>query len=302
LYLFRQNLANQLRIRLTDEFGQRLLSQDSSDGEPYSSDSAFRAFFKGFAVVPEVAGTGNALMGFALSDTNTYLKLYYKVTKNGQQDTVSRNFVFTNIAPGGCANRIQRSYNGSQLATHLTPAPGGDSLVYIQSSPGSYAILRLPALDQFKALKGNVIVHLAELSMFQVPGNNGEFDNYLTVPGTLYMDFLDTIQYVQYPFLTDAFLSGRYDVRVFGGFAENTVAPAGQVVSKYRFYITRYVQNFITRNSPNFPIYLYAPYTVIYPQLRVIFGVTPLARGRVKLGGGNHSNQKMKLRLIYSSI
>jgi hypothetical protein len=302
LFLFRQKLAKQLRIRLSDEFGQRLLSQDTADGEPYSSDSAFRAFFKGFAVVPDASGTGNSLMSFALSDTNTYLKLYYKVTKNGSVDTTSRKFVFSNIYPGGCANRIQRSYNGSQLAMHLNRPPGGDSLVYIQASPGTYAVLRLPSLDQFKAVKGNVMVHLAELSMSQVPGNSNELDNYLTVPGTMYMDFLDTIQYVQYPFLTDAFLSGRYDVRVFGGFAENTVAPTGQVVSQYRFYITRYIQNFITRNSPNFPIYLYAPYTVIYPQLRVIFGVTPVARGRVKLGGGNHSSQKMKLRIIYSLI
>lgn len=305
LFLFRQNTANQLRIRLSDEFGQRLLSQDSSAGGAFSSDSAFRAFFKGFAVVPEVPGagaTGNAVSSFALSDTNTYLRLYYKVIKNGRLDTVNRSFLFTNINPGGCANGIKRSYNGSQLANHLNKPVEGDSLVYIQASPGTYSIIRMPGLDQFKALKGNVIVHLAELSMEQVPGPVGDLDNYFTVPATLYMDFFDSIQNVQYPFLTDAFQSGRYDPRIFGGIPTKVIAPNGQTVSRYNFFITRYVQSIITRNTPNAALFLYAPYTVIYPDLRIFFGVTPVARGRVRLGGGNHSSQRMKLRIIYTTI
>lgn len=299
--LYQQILVNQLRIPLSSEFGQRLLAQDSSAGEPYHSDSLFRNFFKGFAVVPE-AGSGNALMAFALSDTNTYLKLYYKVTKGGQVDTLSRSWRFGNANVGGCANRIQRSYNGSQLAAHLNNIPGGDSLVYVQSSPGTYTTIRMPSLDGFKAVKGNVIVHLAEVNMKQVPGPSNEFDNFLTPPGTLYMDFFDSVLNVQYPFLTDAFVSGVYSPLVFGGRPKYVPAPGGQFTTAYSFYITRYVQSIITRNTPNAKIYLYAPSVVTYPILRTSFSVTPLARGRVKLGGGTHSSQKMTLKIVYSRI
>jgi hypothetical protein len=305
LVLFRERLANQLRIRLSDEFGQRLLAQDSSVGAPYHSDSAFRAFFKGFAVVPDAPGAGNpanALMAFILSDTNTHLKLYYKVVKNGRTDTSSREWVFNNISPGGLANRIDRKYDGSQLASHLSQPADGDSLAYIQASPGTYTIIKLPALEQFRNTKGNVIVHLAELTMTQVPGSPLEQDNNFAAPPAIYMDFLDTVLNRQFPFLTDALQSGRYEPRVFGGLQEYRTAPNGQLVSSYNLYVTRYIQNFITRKAPNFPFYLYAPFNVVYPELRLFFGVTPMARGRVKLGGGRHSSQPMKLRIIYSTI
>ena len=157
-------------------------------------------------------------------------------------------------------------------------------------------------MEGFKAVKGNVMVHLAELSMIQIPGSANEFDNYLTPPSLLYMDFLDTITYKQFPFLTDALSNGRYEPLVFGGKPKSVVGLNGQVVSSYNFFITRYIQNMITRNSGNFPIYLYAPYTVAYTDLRLGFGVNNLAKGRVKLGGGTHSSQKMKLRIIYSKI
>ncbi len=305
LNLFRERLANQLRIRLSDEFGRRLLDQDSSAGEPYHRDSAFRDFFKGFAVVPDAPAAGNpgnALMGFILSDTNTHLKLYYKVVKNGRLDTVSREWLFTNINPGGLANRVERTYDGSQIAAHLSQPSGGDSLAYIQASPGTYTVIRLPALEQFRTIKGNVIVHLAELTMAQVPGSPLELDNVFTPPQAVYMDFLDTIARQQFPFISDALQSGRYEPRIFGGLQEFKIGPNGQPVTAYTLYVTRHVQNFITRKAPNFPFYLYAPFNVVYPELRLFFGVTPLGRGRVKLGGGTHSSQPMKLRIIYSTI
>jgi len=303
LFLFRQSLNKQLRIRLSDAFGKTLLSLDSAAGQPFSSDSAFRAFFNGFAIVPENPGVGgNALMSFTPSDTNTNLSLYYKYIKNGKLDTTKRSFVFQNVIPGGNANRIKREYTGSQLANHLISKPTGDSIAYVQAAPGTYNIIRIPSFDGFKALKGNVLVHLAELRMIQIPGAANEFDNYLTAPPVVYIDFLDTITNTQYPFLTDAFSSGRFDPNSFGGVGRNVIGLNGQVVTGYNFFITRYVQNMVTRNSPNFPIYLYSPYTVTYTALRLGFGVNRLALGRVKLGGGIHSSQKMTLRIIYSKI
>jgi Domain of unknown function (DUF4270) len=303
LFLFRQSLNKQLRIRLSDAFGKLLLSQDSATGQPFSSDSAFRAFFKGFAIVPENPGVGgNALMSFTPSDSNTNLSLYYKYIKNGKLDTTRRGFVFKNTIPSGNANRIKRDHTGSQLANHLTTKPAGDSIAYVQAAPGTYNILRIPSVDGFKALKGNVMVHLAELRMIQIPGAAGDYDNFLTPPPVVYIDFLDTVSNTQFPFLTDALSGGRFDPVTFGGVARNVIGLNGQIVTGYNFFITRYIQNMITRNSPNFPIYLYSPYTVAYTALRLGFGVNRLALGRVQLGGGSHSSQKMTLRIIYSKI
>jgi hypothetical protein len=45
-----------------------------------------------------------------------------------------------------------------------------------------------------------------------------------------------------------------------------------------------------------------APYSVRYQDLYINFALNNLAMGNVVIGGGNHSSQKMKLRLVYSKL
>jgi len=78
----------------------------------------------------------------------------------------------------------------------------------------------------------------------------------------------------------------------------------------YNLNITRYIQQLVTKQTPNYQMRLYSPQSVSYPQY-----VTPptspliqydntIAYGRIKIGGGNHPNPnyRMKLRIIYSNI
>ncbi len=305
LFLFEQSTKNLLRIRLPDAFGQLLLDQDSSAGKPYNSDSLYRSFFPGFAIVPDHLGSGsngNALMSFDISDTATCLRLYYRYSKNGNPDTTFRKFGINNGFGVSNANNIQRDYNGSQLANHLNSLPAGDSLVYIQTTPGSYAIVQTTSLDAFKAAKGNVIVHRAELSMQQIH-SPGEFDEIFAAPNFLYVDYFDTSTNKQTPLLTDGFINNQYNPALLGGTRKFVQDKTGNTVAEYRFTITRHVQGIITRNEINYPYYVYAPFAVRYPDLLGLgVGVNPLAYGRVKLGGGTHSEYKMKLRIIYSKI
>ena len=305
IFPFGQRLANQLRIRLNDAFGTELLRLDSAAGQPYGSDSAFRQYFKGFAILPEAANPeANALMGFALSDTSTHLALYYRAVRNGKTDTLYRRFRFDNNPIGGSANRVVRDYGGSELQAHLGGGGSrGDSMIYIQTAPGTYALLRIPGLQAFKAAKGNVVVNLAELVLEQVPDRMFPgIDGVMGVPDRLYMDFLDTTNNVQTPFLTDAFDGGTYVPQFFGGTPRYTTDASGATSARYSLFITRYVQNIITRNSGNFPLYLYAPFNTSYPNFLIGFSVNRLANGRVRLGGGTHSSKRMRLRLVYTKL
>lgn len=296
-------VVNQLRIRLSDAFGRQLLAQDSADGRPFASDSLFRAYLKGFAVVPQTTGAGataNALMGFALSDTNTSLSLYYRCVKNGKTDTLSRKFPFDNTILCGSANRVVRDRKGSEMERFTGPATGpGDSLVYIQATPGSYAQVAMPALTAFKASKGNVLIHLAELVVGEVPETPRA--PFLTAPTLLYADFYDTTAKFRLPYFADGFPTGTYDPSYLGG-GVRTAATGGLPYSTYSIYLTRHVQAVITRNLPNLPLTLYAPYLVSYPNLNLAFGVNRLATGRVRVGGGNHSRRPMRLRIVYTRI
>lgn len=303
LILFEQRTKDLLRIRLSDAFGLSLLQQDSAAGQPYNRDSLFREFFYGFAVVPDHLGggsSGNALMSFDVGDTATCLRLYYRFTKNGQTDTTSRAFTISNGSGIANANVVQRDYTGSQITAHLNSIPEGDSLVYIQTTPGSYAIVQFPSLDTFKAAKGNVIVHRAELSMQQVH-SPGEFDEIFVVPNFLYVDYFDSSTQKQTPLINDGFANNQYQPALLGGARKYVQDKFGNTVAEYRFTISRYVQGVITRNEVNYPLYLYAPFVVSYPAM-FPQRLNPLAYGRVKLGGRNHSSYRMRLRIIYSTI
>ncbi len=300
----RERTSNQLRIRLNNDFGNELLKIDTAGLTPYKNDSLFRNYFKGFAIVPETSGIGasaNGLMSFAIADTATYLRFYYRYTKNGKQDTSAKNFKFNNTgALSASVNHIERNYTGSELVQHLGTKPGGDSLVYIQAAPGTYSMLRIPGLNEFKSKKGNVMIHLAQLSMdeAQTPGSNSSI---FYAPLYMYPEIYDTTLNSFYPFFADGFVNGNYDNTTFGGFRkynfENT-----KPIAHYDMNLTRYVQSIITRNVPNMPIKLSAPKTVRYNDLYLTLSQNSLATGSVVLGGGNHSSKKMKLRVVYSKL
>ncbi|HLO80238.1 MAG TPA: DUF4270 family protein [Chitinophagaceae bacterium] len=294
-----QALVNQLRIRLSDDFGRELLALDTSAGQPLHRDSLMQQYLRGFAVVPDVAGASlaNALMGFNISDSNSYLRIYYRYDTAARKDTTFKTWRWPINAP--FANNITRNYTGSEVGQTIGGA--ADSVVYMQTPPGTYTVVKIPALTAFKALKGNVVIHRAELSMTQIPAA-GQNDDIFPAPGFLYIDYLDTVKAKQQPFVLDGFPQGSYNPNVIGGKSKKVDGPGGSVVSEYRFNIPRYVQEIMTRNNPNYPIYLFSPYVIRYASPPIFSYLNSMAIGRVKLGGGSKTGQKMVLRIIYSKI
>jgi hypothetical protein len=302
LFLFRQNLSNQLRIKLNNSFARALLSFDTTGVSPYKSDSLYREFLKGFALVPQTSGSNaNALMSFAMSDTATQLRLYYRYTKGGIADTTFKNFIFNNGIPGASANQIVRNYAGSETPVHLGTKPRGDSLVYLQSAPGTYSMLKIPGLDQFKQKKGNVMIHLAQLSMQEV-STPGRRPSIFQTPDFLYVEMFDSTNKKYYPFISDGFINGKFEPLLFGGQRKYFSDNSGQFLSAYNMNLTRYLQGIITRNNPNFQLRLTAPYSLRYEDLFITFALNNLCKGDVVLGGGNHSSKKMKFRVVYSKL
>lgn len=302
LFLFKQSISNQLRIRLNNNFARAFLSYDTTGSSPYKSDSLYRDFLKGFALVPQTNGSNaNALMSFAMSDTATQLRIYYRFRKGGLMDTTSKVFVTNNGIPGAAANQIVRTYTGSESVAHMGLKPRGDSLVYLQAAPGTYSMLRIPGLDEFKQKKGNVMVHLAELSMQEVV-TPGRRTNIFQTPEYMYAEMYDSIGKRFLPFLSDGFINGKFESFIFGGQRKFLSNNSGQNLSAYNMNLTRYLQGIITRNNPNFQLRLMAPYSLRYEDLFITFALNNLSRGNVVLGGGNHSSKKMKFRVVYSKL
>lgn len=307
---------NQLRIRLDNSFGQRLLMYDSIKNSPnnaYGSDSLFRSKFKGFAI-QSVAG-GNAVMALNISTANTRLAIYYKHTHgttNFDLDTAVSYFVFkdyltSGIAGSASANYVQRDYTG----TPLLAAQGGtapDPLAFMQMTPGSFATIKVPGL----AGLDNRLIHRAELIMEQVYDQSDT----LFGPSYLYLDVFDPALngYRTMPYDLVYNSTGSLNLGPFGISPFNTADPLGHNVKQWRFNISRYIQNVVNDVVLPYDFRLSAPYyvteyykpTASSAEAMHTFQVNPnLVTGRVRLQGGDPTGtnpQRMRLRIVYSKI
>jgi hypothetical protein len=303
VYAFKEQAKSQLRIKLNNSFGDRLLKTFDSTNA-YASDTAFRNFFSGFAITTD-EGTGNGLIGLNLTDTSTKIALYYRYTKNGIRDTVVSYYRM--ITSCQAANYIKRDYTtAAALNNSLTNSPVADSIVYLQTSPGIGTKITIPGLSGLS----NRIIHRAELQIEQVPGNPAT-DGLFTPPLLFLNCFNDTAKQFYVPYDVETGFSGVTNYGAFGGIPVRKTDGLGNQVFSYNFNISRYVQGIVTRKEPNYRLRLLAPYdeTLYYlPASTLVFPivgsgtVNNTAIGRIAVGGGNHSSRKMKVRIIYSVL
>jgi hypothetical protein len=304
---------NQLRITLNNSFGERLLMYDTAGpNNAYSSDSAFREKFKGFAL-QSVSG-GNAIMGFNLRGGNTKLAIYYSYADgNAAQpnnfDTTVAYFSFAANGFSASSNYIQRDHSG----TPLLAAQGGtgpDPIVYIQATPGSFATIKMPDL----ALLNNRVVHRAELIMEQI---HDVSDSTFPPPTFLYIDAFDPdmnkFRTVPYDLLFTS--SASLNLGSFGIAPYIVQDGLGNAVRTWKFNLSRYVQHVVNDTEPVYDLRLFAPFYVINqykPSSNSAASPQPIsinpsvAKGRIRLAGntgtGDTNPRRMRLRIIYSKL
>jgi hypothetical protein len=308
--VYQDTTARQLRIRLDNSFGRRLLDYDTAHA--YATDSAFNTYFKGFAIEADQF-LGNGLMAFSIyNNPNTNLAIYYRYTKGGQDDTTVNYFLFK---PGFSAyhNYIKRGFSSALVSNSNTPAE--DDPLYIINTPGSYVTVKIPALKDLS----NRIINRAELIVEQVYDPSNVTFRY---PDALMLDVYDSTlgdyKFVPFDFVPAMQPGAGIPIGIpnpsFGLYGKNTVDIAGNPIQVWKFNITRYVQNILTKQEPLHDLRLYITKDAIEKiKIGVIsntggyqFISVPVnqfyAFGRVKVGGGKHPTQRMRLRLVYTKI
>ena len=303
IHAFKEDEANQLRIPINNS----LIKSFINNPDMFLKDSSFKESFKGFAIVADESTGGQALNYFDLTSTNTRLSIYVRTSKANVKDTSVIDFPMT--VSSGEANSIVRTRGNSEITQHLTQPSAGDSMVYIQTSPGSYAQLAIPGLSGLS----NRVIHRAELIVEQLYSPN-TLDNYFTAPRMLYLDTKDTSTNGTYiPVPCDFSMNElQTSFSYLGGVPKLVSDGAGNTVNKYVFNISRYVQGIVTKGSNNAIFRLSAPY-YIHNKAKYVdrcnqfisefdFGMNVIADGRVKLNGTNNTSTRMRLHIIYSTL
>ncbi|RYG06551.1 MAG: DUF4270 family protein [Chitinophagaceae bacterium] len=300
--------AGMLRVHLPVSFGDRFFNYDTT---VYRNDTNFRAQFPGLAILP-TGGSQNALAYFNLSNVaKTRLTFYYKAKSfNGVTDSAfSTYFTFRNYRN---LNKIERNIAGTEYANAMNPGTESDERLYIASSPGSYATIKIPALPTLP----NAVIHRAELIATPVNTPGLPYQE----PDYLFLDAWDSVanlpKTIQNDFVFNSSTSA-YNQALFGGYLRN---------GKYTFDVSRYVQGIVTRKEPSYTLRLYAPYktasvyvptgtyntypssgliqidTVAKKNNVMIYLNENISYGRTVIAGGTHPTNKMYLRIIYSKI
>ncbi len=312
------SVINQIRIKIDQTFAEQFFNRDSvkanSLTNAFYSDSVFRKFYNGFAVR---AVNGNGLMYINLSDAKTRLEVYYRREKfgNGATDTTRTNLTvnfndFGSVLPSATSNYVQRAFTSNVT----NPAPEHR---YLVTGPGTYVNLDIPGLATFE----NRIIHRAEIYIEQSP-DNPIYDSIFSPPSYLYLDLKDTGNTKWKPIYFDLNPQTPYDpdykianlpyypggsgvdFTYFGGFRRTRYNYLNQKVAYYTINIARYVQQTVTKGTPNYQLRLFPAYNLFYPQYinaSIIPYYNPLAMGRIRINSGEHPDDLKKMRLVIIS-
>lgn len=269
----------QLRIKLSTAFGNQLLQQTSTTG--FTNDSTFRAFLKGFAIVPDTTLTTNRTILYAnMTLPETHLTVFFR---NSENDSLRTAFSFG--AAAAHANHYVRNFAGSQSAQYInTNNPNGDSLLYVTDVPGIFTKITIPGLENFP----NSVINKAELVVTEIstPGNE---DAIYSEPNFLFLQQYDSLNGETTRPVIDYGNPQNPNQPYFGG-DKTEVTVGGVKVAQYRFNIARYMQFLLRKQEKNTGFKLEA----LSPRNIDVH--------RVKAAGGKHSQYGLKLRIIYTKL
>jgi hypothetical protein len=287
--------GRELRMKLDTSWARQFVNFDTTNA--YKNDTVFKQNFAGFEIkASDASASKNAIAYFNLSDNDrTRITFYCRVRNSGKTDTIAPFFTYTNDPH---ANIIHRTPANGYLA-NVNNSTENDEKLYIQSTPGSYATVKIPQLDTF----ANSVIHRAELIMEKYPS----VDESYRIPQYLFVNALSPSLDSAFTIRNDFVITNTapgYDLNILGGTFRN---------NQFVVNLTRYVQSIVTKKFRNFTLQVYAPFTTqpyYMPatsdeagnKIGIIID-RPVAAGRVVLyGGGSTDPKRMRLRIIYSAV
>ncbi len=260
----------QLRIRLSDEFGQKLINAGS---EVYSDNESWLTFMKGLRITSDPAMAGGGIMLFDMLASNTALTVYYRTGE--PQDTLS----FAFVSNSNCARFTAFDHNDyldalpefrAQVLEQDTAL--GMKEFYLQSMGGVKARIRLPDIaGYFK--DGPVAINEAMLVFYINDDGAG-----LAPPPQLGLALVG--EEGEYLPLPDAGEAGSY----YGGLLNDNE-------TQYFFRISRHVQRVLTGQSDN-------------SSLALLISGASFRANRVVFYGPDQVNGDLRMRLnvIYTGV
>lgn len=225
----------QLRIHLSTEFGQKLITADDA---VYDDNETWLEFMKGLHIATDPVSVEGGMLLFDMLDAATVLTIYYRSADN--EDTLSFEF----LSNSNCARFTAFDHNEYQEASMDLRSQiidgdtsGGGDKFYLQGMGGVKAQLRLPDIMAYFD-DGPVSINQAKL-VFRIYDDGAD----LIGPPQLGLAMID--EDGDYLPLADA----NEVLSYYGGYMS-------QNEDHYFFRISQHVQQVLTGKIPNYPLVL----------------------------------------------
>lgn len=216
-----------MRVRLSNDFGNRILNLSNSD---LTSNSAFQAAFYGLVVKATANGTGN-LCYFSPTAAQSGLTLYYKA------DGVVKKYTFPITSDCARYNFFTHDYTTGDINFQRQVVNGettlGKDQLYIQPTGGVKTHVDLDAFSNWVKDK-DIIINKAEL----VITNADVSENMFTQPSNIGLQLVLADQTTTYLPDDAIYTSTSY----FGGTYDSDKKD-------YRFRLTYYAQELLRNNG-----------------------------------------------------
>ncbi len=256
--------AGVLRIPLSPAIGQRIL--DASGTADLQNNNNFLQFFKGIYIQAERANSSDvgASLHFVPVSLRNGLFLYYKA------DGVRQRFDMLANNESARRNHFAFDYQGSTVGSLLNDTSSSIEATYVQAGGGVKTLLKMPYLRNL-VRDYDVAINKAELHFDILPNSN---DAPFIQPNRIFVIAADSNGGNATSLMPD--LVEPY----YGGFFED---------GKYKFIITRYIQQLLLTDDPDYGMVLIPNNTVG-------------SLNRTILGSSNNNLHKPRLVLTFTKL
>jgi len=287
-YIPKPQEAEELLLRMDDDFGKELFRMLQEESDTISNTSLFEKKYPGFVIVPGNETT--SVIGFKCSSSNdsetttALLRLYYHnpnlTVDDPDDELLSFDFIVSDVSDQ--FNRFETDRSGTPLVNLVENTSGLTStetsnVTYIQGGSPLLTLLKFPFIDQLLNFGENSTLLSAELRVEPV---NGSFDDSNYLPDSLAI-YIVNKKYRLTGQMTN--LAGNYVIStpvIDDEFNENNY---------YLFDITNYLYADLDDELPSKEwIAIGLPWEEIQGSVT-----------RLCIGDGNHSQNRIKLLVHY---
>ncbi|HRN95466.1 MAG TPA: DUF4270 family protein, partial [Chitinophagales bacterium] len=252
----------QLRIKLSNDFGNKLLLADTFS---LSSSSTFLSYMKGLRVSVQPGSQGNGMVALDLYSSETGIILYYR---NSASDSLAYTFPIS--SSGQTVNRFENTFSSTVNQYLNNTETNNDEVLPIISGGGTKVKITIP---QFDSLPKEIAINKAEI-LLPLSTVYGSYDSIFTPLPSIGFYRIDDLGLEKDD---TQFLNGKLE----------TVTINGETIKRYRVNITQYAQNLLKGTYKNNGFTLAAP---------------DASGARVVLANTTDKNHKIALRIIYTKL